>query len=438
MACKALGVARLKDFSDKRRAHDAVHDVIKRAQVVATTAIGAGSAIIERYGFERVLIDEASQATELATIVPLCHGCEQLVLLGDHCQLPPTVSSDAASREGLGTSLFERLVHSGVNVHMLEIQYRMHPAISRFPCCHFYAERLKDGIGASDREALDGFQWPKAENPMCFVSIHGHESGNGTSFENHQEAEQVVYIVQNMLRSGRNQPPDIGVVSPYGAQVRLIRKLLMRAGIPTFRDKNGVEVASVDGFQGREKEGIVISTVRSSTSGGIGFVGDWRRANVAFTRARRGIVVLGNAQTLLRETGTWLPWLHWIKGEGFHMGELPQLPALDASTPKVGLSASGSTLTSTPNFRPSLRGREAPRAGAQISFRKAGDGDLLRLESRSRSRSGGRGDRSRSRHKVRGSSSGSSYSGSDSGSDGEPDQPQATSAPAAVHFGRRR
>merc|ERR1712061_640809 len=107
-----------------------------------------------------------------------------------------------------------------------------------------------------------------------------------------------------------------GIVTPYAAQVRLLRRKLARAGLPTAREKGGVETNSVDGYQGREKEAIVISLVRSSSSGSLGFVVDWRRANVAFTRARRGLVVIGDPDTLGREATTWAPWLRWMRSVG--------------------------------------------------------------------------------------------------------------------------
>merc|ERR1712083_699006 len=128
--------------------------------------------------------------------------------------------------------------------------------------------------------------------------------------------------------------------TPYAAQVRLVRLLLARAGLPTSREKGGVETNSVDGYQGREKEAIVISTVRSSSSGGLGFVADWRRANVAFTRARRGLVVVGDPDTLGREPTTWGPWLEWIKRTGCYKPSrsLERLPEPSGKQEPVGLS----------------------------------------------------------------------------------------------------
>merc|ERR1712217_175330 len=134
---------------------------------------------------------------------------------------------------------------------------------------------------------------------------------------------------------------QVGVVTPYSAQVRLIRTLCARAGLPTSREKGGVEINSVDGYQGREKEAIVISTVRSSSSGGLGFVADWRRANVAFTRARRGLVVIGDASTLGREPSTWAPWLKWVRKTGCYRpsGCLDNLPVPRGEVEAIGLAA---------------------------------------------------------------------------------------------------
>jgi len=430
IACKVLGVQRLKDCLDQRRRHDVMQEVIKKADVLCTTAIGAGSGIIERYGFRRVLLDEASQATELATVVPLSHGCEQLVLLGDHCQLPPTVSCDAAIKEGLAVSLFERLIQSGVTAHLLETQYRMNPTISEFPRCHFYSGRLQDGITADRRPALEGFRWPQRGLPMCFLSVDGWEQSNGTSFENAAEAERVVRVLKEILEDGVVKPQDLGVVTPYGAQVRLLRRMLARAGIPTFREANGVEVASVDGYQGREKEGIIMSTVRSSRSSGIGFVADWRRANVAFTRARRGVIVIGNPATLARDEGTWLPWLHWIRSNRFYQGDMPSLPSIRPNAPRVGLDACGTALQSTPpNFQKSHMSAPTPAEerldfSAQLSFRAvvvAGPSPkrgTTKTKRRSRSKSSARSESAGARSAESNSDkSGSSGDKSQSGSD---------------------
>merc|ERR1711920_608779 len=176
--------------------------------------------------------------------------------------------------------------------------------------------------------------------PLCFLPTRGSERREGESFRNEKEADLVVDVVKDLLDGGL-KPTQVGVVTPYAAQVKLLRTLLARAGLPTSREKGGVEINSVDGYQGREKEAIVISTVRSSSSGGLGFVADWRRANVAFTRARRGLVVVGDPDTLGREPSTWAPWLKWVRKTGCYRpsGCLDNLPAPRGEAEAVGLAA---------------------------------------------------------------------------------------------------
>ena len=146
------------------------------------------------------------------------------------------------------------------------------------------------------------------------VPVCGAEAEDGTSKYNRPEAEAVAAIVRRLLQYGELRAADIGVISPYGAQVRILRSLL-RSGMAS-RDPNAVEVSSVDGFQGREKEVIVFSCVRASQRGGLGFLADARRVNVAFTRAKRGLIVIGHPPTLEREAGTWAPWLRWARSNG--------------------------------------------------------------------------------------------------------------------------
>merc|ERR1719440_1913718 len=141
------------------RMHQVMDDIMAHAEVVCCTAIGAGASKLDRRAFTRVLLDEASQATEFCSVVPFCRGARQIVLCGDHCQLPPTVTSDGAKAAGAELSLFERLVHAGIKPHLLETQYRMHPTIAEFPAQHFYDGQLATGIGARDRPAPPGFRW---------------------------------------------------------------------------------------------------------------------------------------------------------------------------------------------------------------------------------------------------------------------------------------
>lgn len=298
---------------------------LKAAQVICCTCIGSGGDILDSLGpFERVLVDEATQATEAAVLVPMMRGVRQLVLVGDHCQLPPTVLSTRAEEEGHGVPLFSRMVACGVPPFMLDTQYRMHPCIAMFPSDLFYGGLLKNGVTAPERRPLAGFPWPREEFPVAFIPVYGTEMDDGVSKYNEAEAEVACETVQQLLEGGQCGIADIAVVTPYAAQARLIRRMtksmLKRNGPPY------IEVSSVDGFQGREKEAVVFSAVRSNDYGAIGFTSDWRRINVSFTRARRALIVIGNDQTLRRgDPETWAPWLAWADAHGVNM-EKPGIP----------------------------------------------------------------------------------------------------------------
>ena len=291
---------------------------LKNAQVVCCTCIGSGGDILDSLTFERVLVDEATQATEPAVLVPLTRGCRQLVLVGDHCQLPPTVLSTRAEEEGLGVPLFSRMVACGVHPFMLDTQYRMHPAISMLPSDLFYGGKLKNGVTPPERRPLQGFDWPREEFPVAFIPVtESIETDDGGSKANEAEAVEVCHAVVSLLEGGQCTVSDIAVVTPYAAQVRLIRRQL-REVLP--RGPPFVEVSSTDGFQGREKEAVVFSAVRSNTYGSVGFVSDWRRINVSFTRARRALIVVGNPDTLRRgDPDTFGAWLQWADAQGVNM-----------------------------------------------------------------------------------------------------------------------
>jgi len=296
---------------------------MKAAQVICCTCIGSGADILDSMYFERVLVDEATQATEPAVLVPLTRGCRQLVLVGDHCQLPPTVLSTHAEEEGLGVPLFSRMVACGVPPFMLDTQYRMHPSIAMFPSDLFYGGKLLNGVSAPERRPLAGFPWPRMEFPVAFVPINdGIEIDDGQSKFNEAEAFAACKAVSALLDGGQCSVTDIAVVTPYAAQVRLIRRMLRKlVQRPPY-----VEVSSVDGFQGREKEAVIFSAVRSNENYAVGFVSDWRRVNVSFTRARRALIVLGNEHTLRRgDPDTWLPWLAWADAHGVNMDK-PGVP----------------------------------------------------------------------------------------------------------------
>merc|ERR1740121_1672645 len=200
----------------------------------------------------------------------------------------------------------------------------MHPTIARFSANEFYDGQLKTGIAESDRPQLLGFEWPEPEVNIAFVNKDGSEVAEGTSWTNWEEVEEVTEILLNILAESELGVFEIGVVSPYSAQVQALRQhiralpdwqlaergidLTQGGMVPKKKALRDLEIASVDAFQGREKECIIFSAVRSNFKKQVGFLADWRRLNVMITRARRGLIVVGNAATLANN----LHWYRWL------------------------------------------------------------------------------------------------------------------------------
>ena len=276
-------------------------ELVDAADVLCCTCVGAGDPRLARLRFQSILIDESMQATEPECMVPVVLGAKQLVLVGDHCQLGPVVMCKKAAKAGLSQSLFERLVILGIRPLRLEVQYRMHPALSKFPSNFFYEGSLQNGVQAAERvmKGVD-FPWPQPEKPMFFYVCQGQEeiAGSGTSYLNRTEAAFVEKITTRFLKSGV-KPEQIGVVTPYEGQRAYLVQYMQFNGSMHSKLYLDVEVASVDAFQGREKDIIIMSCVRSNEHQGIGFLNDPRRLNVALTRARFGIIVVGNPKVPL-------------------------------------------------------------------------------------------------------------------------------------------
>ncbi len=276
----------------------AAERILDETRIVCGTLTGLTSNILGQRKYDLVVIDEAGQATEPASWLPLLRA-DKLVMAGDHCQLPPTVLSTEAAEQGLAVSLMERVVSSlGAKVaSLLKVQYRMHAAIMGFSNAEFYSGELiaHDSVVGHRLCDLPGVaNDPITEQPARFIDTAGagydeEPEEDGGSRRNPQEAGLAVRYARRLLTAG--VPANgIGVITPYRAQVRLIRDLLS--------DMPNIEVDSVDGFQGREKEAVIVSLVRSNPEGDIGFLADTRRTNVAFTRARRLLLVLGDSATL--------------------------------------------------------------------------------------------------------------------------------------------
>lgn len=287
-----------KKFKQLTRA--AEREILNAADVICCTCVGAGDPRLSKMKFRTVLIDESTQSAEPECMIPLVLGCKQVVLVGDHQQLGPVIMNKKAATAGLNQSLFERLVILGCSPIRLQVQYRMHPCLSEFPSNMFYEGSLQNGVTMQERIRRDvDFPWPVADNPMMFWSNIGAEeiSASGTSYLNRTEASNVEKIVTRFFKAGV-QPSSIGIITPYEGQRSYVVSSMQATG--SFKKENykEVEVASVDAFQGREKDFIILSCVRSNDHQGIGFLSDPRRLNVALTRAKYGLVILGNPKVL--------------------------------------------------------------------------------------------------------------------------------------------
>lgn len=271
--------------------------LLDSASVVCATLTGINGELLGDRQFDLAVIDEAAQSTEPACWIPLLR-CRRLVLAGDHCQLPPTIVSREATRDGFDVSLMERMVAVWGDqiARRLTTQYRMHQQIMGFSSHEFYdgelicAERVREHLLQDFARVTPS---PLTATAIRFFDTAGSHcveqaEADGSSRENPGEAEFVAKQVMELLDAGV-LPNDIAVITPYAAQARLLRSLISDAA---------VEIDTVDGFQGREKEAIVISLVRSNDTGELGFLTDTRRMNVALTRARRKLIVFGDSATL--------------------------------------------------------------------------------------------------------------------------------------------
>lgn len=317
-------------------------DIFADADVVCCTALSAP--LLQAVDFPIVFFDEATMATEPITIATMIKGCQQLSLIGDHKQLSPLIRSRPAQEEGLGGSLFERLMERGdVRSIMLDTQHRMHPDLAAFPGTEFYSGNLRNGsttgnmaplhVGFAEKRQNDGVKGSTGAVPnsslagqpsdgyLHFVHHEGREriSRGNKSLENMSEAEVVVRTIANLLaRNPDLSGSDIGILTPYAGQKELLaralhidnnsplRRLLTReleacGGPPAkarMREVGAIEVETIDGFEGREKRAIVFSLTRSNATGYWGFLNEYKRWNVALTRARNGLWIVGNLAML--------------------------------------------------------------------------------------------------------------------------------------------
>ena len=285
-------------------------ELFDAARVIACTLVGSGHRLLDGHRFGTVFIDEAAQALEAATWIPI-RRCSRVILAGDHCQLPPTVKSFGALKGGLGKTLMERIVENKPEaVTLLRMQYRMNEEIMRFSSDWFYGGNVEAASEVKYRSILDldvPIEWIDTGNVKSEEAsndITYGESMRNSSRLNESEAELTLQVLQNYFeRIGKtrilNERLDVGIISPYRAQVQLLRQRVKKHEyFKPFR--SFISVNTVDGFQGQERDIIVISLVRSNEEGQIGFLRDLRRMNVAITRARMKLIIIGDTSTLTR------------------------------------------------------------------------------------------------------------------------------------------
>ena len=276
------------------------------ARVIACTLVGSAHRLLDGQKFGTLFIDEAAQALEAASWIAI-RRCSRVILAGDHCQLPPTVKSFEALKGGLGKTLMERIVEQKPEVvTLLKMQYRMNEEIMRFSSDWFYGNQVESAPEVKYRSILD------LDVPMEWKSYKPQEPGTGLespgegrlSLVNRAEAELTLQTLQQYFeRIGKtrllNERLDVGIISPYRAQVQYLRQMVKQSEyFKPFRSL--IAINTVDGFQGQERDIIVVSLVRSNDEGQIGFLRDLRRMNVAITRARMKLIILGDATTLTR------------------------------------------------------------------------------------------------------------------------------------------
>lgn len=295
-------------------------DLFAESKVIASTLVGSTSKLLDGLKFSTLFIDEAAQALEAASWIPI-RRAGRIILAGDHCQLPATVKCYEASKQGLGKSLMERIVDlHPETVTLLAIQYRMHEDIMKFPNDWFYRGGMVAAPEVRDRSILDfdtPLEWVESGSSVLLKSDEDNEHdltqeyhetlyGNTMGRVNTDEAILTLQTLQKYIEKigvSRilEERIDFAVISPYRAQVRYLRGLLKR--MVFFKPlRKLITINTIDGFQGSERDVVLISLVRSNAKGEIGFLRDLRRMNVAMTRARMKLIIIGDSSTLSRHT----------------------------------------------------------------------------------------------------------------------------------------
>lgn len=278
-------------------------DLFNEARVVACTLAGSAHRVMTGMKFATLFIDEAAQALEPACWIAI-RRADRVIFAGDHCQLPPTVKCIEAARGGLAHTLMQTIAaRKPEAVSLLKVQYRMNEEIMRFSSDWFYGGNLQAAAEVKYRGILDydtPMVWINTEGMDCNEEFVGESFGRINKEEAHLTLEELqTYITRIGKHRILEEHIDFGLISPYKAQVQYLRQLIRRT--PFFKPFHHlISVNTVDGFQGQERDVIVISLVRANDEGQIGFLNDLRRMNVAITRARMKLIILGDASTLTR------------------------------------------------------------------------------------------------------------------------------------------
>ncbi|XVF36750.1 hypothetical protein REPUB_Repub19eG0085300 [Reevesia pubescens] len=350
------------------------------AEIVFTTVSSSGRKLFSRltHGFDMVVIDEAAQASEVAVLPPLSLGAARCVLVGDPQQLPATVISKAAGTLLYSRSLFERFQQAGCPTMLLSVQYRMHPQIRDFPSSYFYQGRLTDSESVVNLPDEVYYKDPLLKPYLFYDITHGREShrGGSVSYQNVHEAVFCLRLyehLQKTLKSLGVPKITVGIITPYKLQL----KCLQREFESVIKSEEGKDlyINTVDAFQGQERDVIIMSCVRAS-SHGVGFVADIRRMNVALTRARRALWVMGNANALV-QSDDWAALIADAKARNCYkdMDSLPKdfpkdLPSKDFSGPRgLGYPPSQGKASNMRGLRYSRLSEEEDKSGASVISR---------------------------------------------------------------------
>ena len=304
------------DEFDKSEIEEETNKIIEDNDIIISTCSTSGDNRLKNLNFPFVIIDEATQCCELESMIPVVHGCSHLTLIGDQKQLGPVVLHPQAKKVGMNISLFERMIKLYPELlTMLTIQYRMHPEIVKFPSQQFYENRIQNSENLINErklseEFIKKFKWPKKDIPILFLHCEGQEKLSKTKSKfNEEEAKIVVLYIEKLINCGIDTK-DIGVITPYIAQIDKIKSILIQKNIP---NRSNLKISSVDAFQGGEKKFIILSNVRSNKENIIGFLEDFRRLNVSVTRAIYGMVVIGNAKCLYHDKSIWRNFINYYQ-----------------------------------------------------------------------------------------------------------------------------